>query len=60
MSKRNYVIFTLMINGVVPWGIYIWLSNYMNSIVALSVATMVPLLDNLIHFIKYRTCFFHL
>lgn len=54
MSKRNYVIFTLLVNGLVPWGLYVWLSHYMSSIAALSIATMVPLLDNLVHLIKHR------
>ncbi|NOV01162.1 VC0807 family protein [Paenibacillus planticolens] len=54
MSKRNYVIFTLLVNGLVPWGLYVWLSDYMSSLAALSIATMVPLLDNLVHLIKHR------
>ncbi|MBP1962828.1 VC0807 family protein [Paenibacillus aceris] len=54
MSKRNYVIFTLLVNGLVPWGLYVWLTHYMSSIAALSIATMVPLLDNLVHLVKHR------
>jgi hypothetical protein len=54
MSKRKYLIFTLLINGIVPWMLYVWLSHYMTSITALSVATMVPLADNLNHLIKHR------
>jgi intracellular septation protein A len=54
MSKRKYVIFTLLLNGVAPWGIYIWLSNYMSDIAALTIATLVPLVDNLVHFVKHR------
>ncbi|MCY9670055.1 hypothetical protein M5X11_35035 [Paenibacillus alginolyticus] len=54
MSKRQYIILTLLINGIIPWALYVWLSNYMTSIAALSVATMVPLVDNLVHLIKHR------
>ncbi|WP_336776951.1 VC0807 family protein [Paenibacillus sp. MMO-58] len=54
MSKRSYVIFTLLINGVVPWALYIWLSAYMSSIAALSIATLVPLVDNIVHLMKHR------
>jgi hypothetical protein len=54
MSKRTFIIFTLLINGIVPWALYVWLSDYMTSIAALSVATMVPLADNLVHLIKHR------
>ncbi|MDB4868002.1 MAG: hypothetical protein JWR03_2335 [Cohnella sp.] len=54
MSKRAYVILTLLINGVVPWALYIWLSDYISSIAALSIATMVPLIDNVIHMAKHR------
>ncbi|MCY9693086.1 VC0807 family protein [Paenibacillus alginolyticus] len=54
MSKRQYIILPLLINGIIPWALYVWLSNYMTSIAALSVATMVPLVDNLVHLIKHR------
>jgi hypothetical protein len=54
MSKRQYIIFTLLINGIIPWVLYVWLSHYMTSIAALSIATMVPLADNLVHLIKHR------
>ncbi|CAN7764056.1 hypothetical protein LJR153_007181 [Paenibacillus sp. LjRoot153] len=54
MSKRNYIIFTLLINGIVPWVLYVWLSNYMSSIAALTIATLVPLIDNVIHLARYR------
>jgi hypothetical protein len=54
MSKRSYVVLTLLINGVVPWALYVWLSDYMSSIAALSIATLVPLADNLIHLVKHR------
>ncbi|MDD9267294.1 VC0807 family protein [Paenibacillus sp. GCM10023248] len=54
MSKRNYIIFTLLVNGVVPWALYVWLSEYMSSLAALTIATLVPLLDNLVHLLKHR------
>ncbi|MEC0270314.1 VC0807 family protein [Paenibacillus anseongense] len=54
MSKRNYVIFTLLVNGILPWILYVWLSEYMSSLAALTIATLVPLLDNLVHLIKHR------
>lgn len=54
MSKRNYVIFTLLVNGIVPWVLYVWLSEHMSSLAALTIATLVPLLDNLVHLVKHR------
>ncbi|WP_308637355.1 VC0807 family protein [Paenibacillus silvisoli] len=54
MSKRMVVIFTLLINGVVPWALYVWLSDYMSSLAALSIATLVPLIDNVVHLAKHR------
>jgi hypothetical protein len=54
MSKRKYIIFTLLINGIIPWVLYVWLSHSMTSFTALSIATMVPLLDNLVHLLKHR------
>ena len=54
MSKRSYVLFSLFINGILPWALYVWLSNYMSSIAALSIATLAPLSDNVVHFWKHR------
>ncbi|MUG71841.1 VC0807 family protein [Paenibacillus validus] len=54
MSTRKYVIFALLINGLAPWAIYEWLSHYMSSIAALSIATLVPLADNVVHLIKHK------
>jgi hypothetical protein len=54
MSKRTYVLFSLFINGIIPWILYVWLSNYMSSITALSIATLAPLSDNVVHFWKHR------
>jgi len=54
MSKRMYVIFTLVINGILPWVIYVVLSDYMSSLLALSIAMLLPLVDNAIHLWKYK------
>ncbi|MFF2877190.1 VC0807 family protein [Gottfriedia sp. NPDC057991] len=54
MSKKMYVIFTLVINGILPWVIYIMLSDYMSSILALSIATLIPLVDNVVHLWKHK------
>ncbi|TVY10911.1 VC0807 family protein [Paenibacillus cremeus] len=54
MSMRTYVMFTLIINGVVPWALYVWLSDYMGGVAALSIATLIPLVDNIVHLIKNR------
>ncbi|MGG1513992.1 VC0807 family protein [Paenibacillus oryzisoli] len=54
MSKRNYVIFTLLVNGIVPWLLYVLLNDHMSSIAALSIATLVPLVDNVVHLAKHR------
>jgi hypothetical protein len=54
MSTRTYVLFTLIINGLAPWGIYEWLCHSMSSVLALSIATMVPLADNLVHLLRHK------
>ncbi len=54
MSKRTYVLFTLFLNGFVPWALYVWLSDYMSSLAALSIATLVPLIDNIVHLWKHK------
>lgn len=54
MSTRKYVIFTLLVNGVIPWALYVWLSHSMSSIAALTIATMIPLVDNLFYLAKHR------
>ncbi|ANF98612.1 hypothetical protein AR543_04070 [Paenibacillus bovis] len=54
MPGRKYIIMTLIINGLIPWLIYILLKPYMSSLTALSIATVVPLLDNLIHLYRHR------
>ncbi|ODG90591.1 MULTISPECIES: VC0807 family protein [Bacillaceae] len=54
MSKSMYVIFTLVINGILPWVIYVVLSDYMSSLLALSIAMLLPLVDNAVHLWKYK------
>ncbi|RDI41363.1 VC0807 family protein [Falsibacillus pallidus] len=54
MSKRKYVIFTLVVNGLIPWILYVTLSNYMSSVEALSIAALAPLVDNVVHLAKHR------
>ncbi|WP_282938572.1 VC0807 family protein [Paenibacillus sp. RC67] len=54
MSKRLSIALTLLVNGILPWALYVWLSDYMTSIAALSIATLVPLADNVIYLIKHR------
>ncbi|WCT56142.1 hypothetical protein PQ456_01040 [Paenibacillus kyungheensis] len=54
MSTRSYIIFTLVINGLIPWGVYVWLSLYVGGLTALSIATLIPLVDNVFHFARHR------
>jgi ribosomal protein S18 acetylase RimI-like enzyme len=54
MSTRTYILFTLIINGLAPWGIYEWLCHSMSSVLALSIATLVPLADNLVHLLRHK------
>ncbi|WP_426454282.1 VC0807 family protein [Paenibacillus sp. S-38] len=54
MSKRTYLLVTLILNGLLPWGLYVWLSAHMSSMAALSIATLVPLADNAVQLIRHR------
>ncbi|WP_462409880.1 VC0807 family protein [Neobacillus sp. Marseille-QA0830] len=54
MKKQKEVVLTLLINGIVPWLIYVILSKHMSSIAALSIATLAPLADNLFFLIKQK------
>ncbi|WP_205620117.1 VC0807 family protein [Cohnella thermotolerans] len=54
MSKRAHVIMTLILNGVVPWLLYVWLKDYMSGTAALTIATTVPLAENLIYLARNR------
>ncbi|MEH7075413.1 VC0807 family protein [Neobacillus drentensis] len=56
-SKRKVIqsiIVSILINGVVPVVVYNLLLDYFTSFVSLLLATLVPLLDNLYHIVKYR------
>lgn len=55
MSPRSYIVFTLVINGLIPWGVYVWLSPYVGGLTALSIATLIPLIDNIFYFAKQRS-----
>lgn len=55
MSSRSYIVFTLVINGLIPWGVYVWLSPYVGGLTALSIATLIPLIDNVFYFAKQRS-----
>jgi intracellular septation protein A len=57
ISKKEIIkgiVMTLLINGAVPFVVYEVLSSRMSSIAALSVATVIPLIDNLFSLIKHR------
>jgi uncharacterized membrane protein len=58
MSKRfksRAILLNLLINGLVPWLGYVLLSPHIGSLLALSIVTMIPLIDNLIHLARHRT-----
>jgi len=48
------VIVSILINGLVPVVVYNLLLGHFSSFVSLLLATLVPLLDNLYHIVKYR------
>lgn len=48
------ILLTLLINGAVPYVLYVWLSQYMSSFTALCIATVVPMADNLFHLARHR------
>lgn len=48
------IVMTLLINGALPFIVYEILRSHMSSIAALSIATMIPLIDNLLSLIKKR------
>ncbi|MFC5448892.1 GNAT family N-acetyltransferase [Paenibacillus aestuarii] len=54
MSAKRYIVFSLLINGIIPWLLYVVLAHFMTSILALTIATLVPLADNLVHLWKHR------
>ncbi|MFE5319488.1 VC0807 family protein [Paenibacillus sp. NPDC056579] len=55
MSKvLRSILITLIINGAVPYLLYVWLSGNMSSFAALSIATIVPMADNLLHLARHK------
>lgn len=54
MLSRNYIVFTLVVNGLIPWGMYMLLSPYIGHLMALSIVTLIPLVENVFHFAKHR------
>jgi hypothetical protein len=57
LDKRHVmrgIVFTLVVNGLLPLMVYELLRNSMSSLGALSIATCIPLLDNLLQLLKYR------
>lgn len=48
------IVFTLLINGVVPYVIYNLLLGHVSNIAALSIASIIPLLDNLLTLVRHR------
>jgi hypothetical protein len=57
ISKKEIIkgiVTTLLINGALPFVVYEVLRSHMSSIVALSIATIIPLIDNLLSLIKKR------
>lgn len=54
MLSRNYIVFTLVVNGLIPWGMYMLLSPYVGHLMALSIVTLIPLVENVFHFVKHR------
>ncbi|REE77719.1 hypothetical protein A8990_12739 [Paenibacillus taihuensis] len=54
MGTRSQILFSIAVNGLLPWGVYELLHTHMGSTQALIYATLVPLVDNLIHFARHR------
>jgi hypothetical protein len=48
------IVMSIVINGVLPVGVYNLFLNYYSSFVSLLIATLIPLLDNLYHIVKYK------
>ncbi|MGV3464023.1 MAG: hypothetical protein ACO1OT_01860, partial [Heyndrickxia sp.] len=57
ISKREIIkgiVMTLLINGALPFVVYEILRSHMSSLAALSIATVIPLIDNLLSLMKRR------
>ena len=48
------IIFSLLINGGLPFLVYMLLLGHVSNVMALTIATLIPLLETVIHFLKYR------
>lgn len=48
------VVFSLLINGGLPFLVYMLLLGHVSNVLALTIATLIPLLETVIHFLKYR------
>ncbi len=55
LLKSRAIILKLLVNGLIPWLVYVVLSPYIGSLMALSVVTIIPLVDNLLYLVRYRT-----
>ncbi|WP_411348714.1 VC0807 family protein [Paenibacillus sp. WLX2291] len=54
MLLNRSTLLTLVINGVLPWLVYMWLLPHTSGLFALSIATLIPLLDNVRSIWKHR------
>lgn len=48
------VFFSLLINGGLPFLVYFLLLGPVSNVMALTIATLIPMLETVIHFLKYR------
>lgn len=48
------LIFTLMLNAVLPWIVYLLLISRFSSFTALSAAAFLPLIENMVYLIRFR------
>lgn len=57
MKKKQMirgVILSLLINGGLPLLVYLLLLGHVSNVLALTIATLIPMLETVIHFLKYR------
>lgn len=57
VSNKNVIrsiVLSILLNGLAPVVIYNLLLNHFSSFISLLIATLIPLLDNLFHIMKYR------
>ncbi|WP_322907264.1 VC0807 family protein [Paenibacillus campi] len=52
--KSRTLLLNLLLNGLLPWLGYVLLAPHIGSLPALSIVTMIPLVDNLVHFMRHR------